>query len=752
MRDEILRVIEEENRKLNPKEILDLIKEDNTVDDLRSLIHELDLMCRDGILRCGSGNTYFYNDLLTGVVDMHEKGNAHVILKEDMNDIFIPRDMLKGACDKDTVSIEITSRDKNEGKVVKILKRSLGSGVGEVVDNDGVYSIKVLSDLPYEVEVMESDLNLVDGLLVHLDYVKDIDRKKVLAKIDSVICHKNAPGKESQIALIATEFNLRLEFPEEVKEEASKMPRALTEEMIKEGFEEGREDFRGDVIFTIDGKDTKDIDDAISLRMLDNGNYELGVHIADVSHYVKVGSPLWKEAEIRGNSNYLGNKVLPMLPVELSNGICSLNPNEDRFTESCIMEIDYSGKVLNKRVVKGIIKSKKKMNYDAVEDILEDKTTEDTVGYDTLKYTVKKDETVESIAYSNNMTKEELLEYNKESDIKEGNEINIPCSVILKNMNALSKRISNYKEKRGELSFESDEAYIKMDENDRVIDIIPRVQRDAEKLIENFMVAANESVAEFLTEYEVATYRIHEHPLEKKMEDYLKFLELLGIHYPGKINTANVSSKDCQKLLEYLKDEKAYNILNKKLLRSMQKARYSTENSGHFGIASPCYTHFTSPIRRMDDLLNHTSITQILKSDFLEEKYIKSWNAYLNVMCDQISACERNSEKCEFAVDDMLKADYMLDHIGEDFEGTVDTLLSTSFFVQTDSYIEGRVDTVLKDDKETSVVGNFDYNENLMAYTRNGRVVLRYGDRVLVRCIGADPEKREVDFALVKKV
>ena len=752
MREEILQVIEEKNRKLNPKEIMDLIKEDNTVDDLRALIHELDLMCRDGILRCTTGNTYILNDLLTGVIDMHEKGNAHVIVKEDMDDIFIPRDMLKGACDKDTVSIEITNKDKNEGKVVNILKRSLGSGIGEVVDNDGVYSIKVLSSLPYEVEVEETDINLVDGLLVHLSYVKDLGKRRVLAKIDSVICHKNAPGKESQIAIIATEFNLRLDFPEEVKKEASSMPRALTDEMIKEGFKDGRVDFRGDVIFTIDGKDTKDIDDAIGLKMLTNGNFELGVHIADVSHYVKVGSPLWKEAEIRGNSNYLGNKVLPMLPVELSNGICSLNPNEDRFTESCIMEIDHSGKVLNKRVVKGIIKSKKKMNYDAVQDILDGKDTIDTKDYTTLKYTVKKDDTIDTIAFSNNMSSDELLEYNKDIEIKEGVEINIPCDVILKNMNALSKRISSYKERRGELSFESDEAYIKMDENDKIIDIVPRVQREAEKLIENFMVSANESIAEFLTEYEIATYRIHEHPLEKKMEDYLKFLELLGIHYTGKINTANVSSKDCQKLLEFLKDEKAYKILNKKLLRSMQKARYSTTNTGHFGIASPCYTHFTSPIRRMDDLLNHTSITQILKSDFLEEKYIKSWNAYLNVMCDQISECERNSEKCEFAVDDMLKADYMQDHIGEDFEGTVDTLMSTSFFVQTDSYIEGRVDTIIKDDKEGSVVGYFDYNENLMAYTRNGRVVLRYGDRVLVRCIGADPEKREVDFALVKKV
>ncbi len=267
------------------------------------------------------------------------------------------------------------------------------------------------------------------------------------------------------------------------------------------------------------------------------------------------------------------------------------------------------------------------------------------------------------------------------------------------------------------------------------------------------MVVANESVASYLTTYKVATYRLHEKPKMKKMEDYLTFLHLLGYSVPVKINTSNVSSKDCQKLLDYLKTKSAFRILNKKLLRSVPKAKYSTENIGHFGIASPCYTHFTSPIRRIDDLLNHTSITYILKYKSLEKKFIDSWNAYLNYVCETASENERNSEKCEYAVDDMLKAYYMVDHINEEFEATVDTLLSGAFFVQTDDYIDGRCDIIEKGENNyIGVNAYYDYNDNIMAYTRNNRVDLRYGDRVLVKCTASDPDKREIDFTLVRKL
>ena len=758
MRDKIIEILNEENRKMNPIEILGRIKSKNNAEDLKNIIDELDSMCRDGILKTGSGNSYYFNDLSVGILDVHGTGSAHLLVR-DGEDIFIRRNNLKGACNGDMVSVDIINKKTNEGKVVKILKRSLGKSFGEVVNNNGKLSIKTFDELPYEIEFEDTDINLVDGMLVHFDYVRDIDKYRVLVRIDKVLGHKNALKNETgemsknaeEIAKIACEYKIPLEFPEDVLEEAKNMPKSLNDKMINESINDGREDFRNDIIFTIDGKDTKDIDDAISLRLLENGNYLLGVHIADVSHYVKEGSALFKEAVERGNSNYLGNKVIPMLPIELSNGICSLNPNEDRFTESCIMEIDHSGKVVNSKVCKGIIRSRKKMNYDAVEDIIEGKDTEDTKDYTTLEYIVKKGDTIDSIAFEFGLYPLELQEYNKECKYNVGDVVNVPVRKIISNMQSLSKVLSAFKHRRGELSFESDEAYIKMDNNDEVIDITPRVQRDAEKLIENFMVVANETVARFLTEHKMATYRIHEEPLMKKIEDFLKFLELSGIHYPNKIDPSNITSLDCQRLLEFLKDQKAFRILNKKLLRSMQKARYSTENLGHFGIASECYTHFTSPIRRIDDLLNHTSITRILEAKNMERQAIDSWNAYLTYVCDTASENERNSDECEYAVDDMLKADYMTHHIGEEFAATIEDMFSSAFFVQTDNYIDGRVDMMIVGEEEIPLVGFYQYNENLMAYTRNNRADLRYGDRVIVKCTAADPETREIDFTLVRK-
>ena len=759
MRDKIILVLQLENRKLNPKEILDRIKPKSDVEDLRDLIDELNNMCREGILRTGSGNTYFFNDLTFGILDVHSSGSAHLLMK-DGEDIFIRKPNLKGAHDGDMVSVDIINEATHEGKVVNILKRGLGKSFGEVVNENGKLSIKTFDDFPFDLVFADTDINLVDGMYVHFDYIRDLDNHRVLVQIDKVLGHKNALKNEigkttrnaEEIAKIACEFDIPLEFSKEALEEAKNMPKELTNIMIQEGINEGREDFRNDIIFTIDGKDTKDIDDAISIKMLPNGNYELGVHIADVSHYVKPGSALWIEAVKRGNSNYLGNKVIPMLPIELSNGICSLNQNEDRFTESCIMEIDHSGNVVNYRVCKGIISSRKKMNYDAVEDIIEDKETEDTKSYTTLDYIVKKGDTKESIAFENNMSPSELDEYNKNCEYKVGDSVNIPVRKVIKNMQALSKILSAFKKRRGEISFESDEAYIKQDQDDEVVDVFPRVQRDAEKLIENFMVVANETIADYLTKHKMATYRIHEEPLMKKMDDFMKFLEVSGIHYPHKIDTSNISSMDIQRLLDFLRDHKAFRILSKKLLRSMQKARYSTDNLGHFGIASALYTHFTSPIRRIDDLLNHTSITKILEKEHMDKKALESWNAYLTYVCETASENERNSDECEYAVDDMLKADYMTHHIGEEFVATIEDMFTSGFFVQTDNFIEGRVDNMLRGEDEIPVIAYYKYNEEQMAYTRNNRVDLRYGDRVLVKCTGADPATREVDFTLVKKV
>lgn len=780
MREEILAVLKRENRKLNPKELMDLIKEDNTVDDLRNLIHELDLMCRDGILRCGSGNTYFFNDLLIGTVDFHEKGNAHIIIPNH-DDVFIPKDYMKGACDKDTVAIEITNEVKNEGKIVNILKRSLGRSVGEVINDNGHLYVKPLDEnLPYDIEVEGiEDSNLVDGLLVHLEYVKDLGKRRVLTKVGYTIGHKNAAGNETDIALIASEFGRRLDFPEDVLEEAKNIRVNETKEDVEEALKNGRVDLRGETIVTIDGKDTKDIDDAINTIVLPNGNYLETVAIADVSDKVKMGSAIWKYAEFKGNSDYLGNKVGPMLPVELSNGVCSLNPNEDRFAVTVQYELDHSGNIINPNVFLSVIRSKQKMNYDAVQDIIEGKYTDDTENYINLKYTVK-NETIDDVAFKYAITKEELLSVNKEEDFKEGNEINIPTRSVINNYYVTSKIIGAALARRGKINFDGRESKYIFDENDNVIDIKPRVQREAETLIENKMIYANEAFARFMVDRlsQIAgnmvpfVFRTHGTPNPKKIEEFIDMLSAYGINLPINIDPENVTSKQIEAILESLKDKNNFMAFSDKLLRCMQKAKYTPENYGHFGVASDLYCHYTSPIRRMSDLLVHTLFKVFIVEKNHDSNTLKFWSSYLNDVCERISLCEQDAEKCEYAVDDYLNAKYMEDKIGKIYEATVDGLFPSGFFARTDNFVDGRVDFFLTETESKELLelsneeeiskyieehkklfsGYYDFNEKLYGYSKNGKMYLRYGDRVLVCCIGSYPERREIDFALVRKL
>ncbi len=782
MREKILEIIERENKNLNPIEIVNMLYKNSTVEDYRKVMDELDSLCRDGILRQTSGNAYKKNELITGVLDMHEKGNAHLLVK-DGQDIFIAKNNMKGATDNDTVLVDYVNKEKNEGKVVRVLKRSLGRSLAEVVDVDGVYKIVPLDkDLPYEivVDTDNTDFSLVDGLIVHIDYVRDLSKGKVLAKIDRVIGHKNAPGNDTVITMIASEFGVSVQVPEDAKEEAKKFPKKLDPIEIEKEIKLGRRDLRGDPTTTMDGKDTKDIDDAVHDEICPNANFQSTIDIADVSYYVKMGSAIWKYAESKGNSDYLANKVGPMLPIELSNGICSLNPNEDRYAVSCRLEIDHSGRIVNQDVFLSVIRSKKKMNYDAVQDILEGKETEDTKDYTTVKYTVKENETIDDIAFKNCITPERLLEFNKLEDFKPGNEVNIPISDIIKLMYKVSKVMDSRLAKDGKCDFDSNgEKKQIFDENDKLIDIQPRVQREAEHIIENHMIYANVgftrfvcgALAQIIPQMVPFVFRIHEKPNPKKIEDFMTMLSVFGVNYPKKINPENVSSRDIRDLLEYLKDSDHYNVFSKKLLRSMQKARYSPENEGHFGLGQEDYCHFTSPIRRMSDLLVHTIFRVfIIEKDYSEEN-LRFWASYLTEVCDHISECERTSAECEYAVDDYYDAVYMQDKIGKTFEATLDSPMQNSFFAETtDKYIDGKVDFIIneEDAKELETLTDpneieqfiaehvkpfpYEYNDAVYGYTKKGRVVYRYGDKILVSCIGSNPDKREIDFALVRKL
>ncbi len=782
MREKILEIIERENRNLNPIDIVNRLYKNSTVEDYRKVMDELDSLCRDGILRQTSGNAYKKNELITGVLDMHEKGNAHLLVK-DGPDIFIAKNNMKGATDNDTVLVDYVNKEKNEGKVVRVLKRSLGRSLAEVVDVDGVYKIVPLDkELPYEVVVdtKDTEFSLVDGLIVHIDYVRDITKGKVLAKIDRVIGHKNAPGNDTEIAMIASEFGVSVQVPEDAKEEAKKFPKSLDPAEIEKELKLGRRDLRGDTTTTMDGKDTKDIDDAVQDEICPNANFQSTIDIADVSYYVKMGSAIWKYAESKGNSDYLANKVGPMLPIELSNGICSLNPNEDRYAVSCRLEIDHSGRIVNQEVFLSVIRSKKKMNYDAVQDILEGKETEDTKDYTTIKYTVKENETIDDIAFKNCITPERLLEFNKPEDFKSGNEINIPISDVIKLMYKVSKVMDTRLAKDGKCDFDSNSEKKQIfDENDKLIDIQPRVQREAEHIIENHMIYANVgftrfvcgALAEIIPQMVPFVFRIHEKPNPKKIEDFMTMLSVFGVNYPKKINPENVSSRDIRDLLEYLKDSDHYNVFSKKLLRSMQKARYSPENEGHFGLGLEDYCHFTSPIRRMADLLVHTIFRVFLVEKDYSEENLRFWASYLTEVCEHISECERTSAECEYAVDDYYDAVYMQDKIGKTFEATLDSPMPNSFFAETtDKYIDGKVDFIMneEDAKELETLTDpneieqfiaehvkpfpYEYNDAVYGYIKKGRVVYRYGDKILVSCIGSNPDKREIDFALVRKL
>ena len=786
MREKILKIIKEENKSLNPMDIMNKIMDNSTIKDYEELMRELEKLCREGIIRQTNHNGYVMNELLTGVLDVHEKGNAHLLVKNG-EDVFIPKNNMNGATEKDLVIVDYTNKEKTEGKVVRILKRSLGKSLGEVVNQDGKLYVKSLDNtLPYQIDVDidDCDFTLVDGLIVHLDYVKDISRGRVLAKIDYPIGHKNAPGNDTEIAMIASEFDVHLFMPEEVKEKKKNFPSSLTEEEIQKEIAKGRVDLRGDTTTTTDGKDTKDIDDAIQDEVLPNANFKVTVDIADVSYYVKMNTAVWKYAELKGNSDYLANKVGPMLPIELSNGICSLNPNEDRYAMSCVMEIDHAGNIVNENVFISVIKSKKKMNYDAVQDIIDDKETEDTKDYTTVKYTVKPNETIEDIAFKNCITTSRLLEFNKPEDIKPGNEINIPVRDIVKLMYKVSKVMENKLHKLGKIDFESSSEKKQIfDENEKLIDIVPRVQRPAETIVENHMIYANvgftrftcNALSQIIPNMIPFVFRIHENPNPKKIEDFMKMLSIFGINYPKKINPEHVTSKDIQELLDYLKDRENYKIFSKKLLRSMQKARYSPEAKGHFGLGLAAnerdYTHFTSPIRRMCDLLVHTIFRVFIIEKDTSPENLRFWASYLSEVCEHISECERTSAECEYAVDDYYDAVFMQDKIGKTFEATIDGPMPTSFFVQTnDKLIDGKVEWILyeEDSKELEQLTDpneiiqfiethkkpfpYEYNDSLYGYTKKGRVVYRYGDKVIVQCIGSDPEKREVDFALVRKI
>ena len=697
MKERIIELLNE-NTSLTIMEINDKLLL-NTIEEYQRLQSELDELVSDGILYYSEKKKKYLllenSHLVKGELILNDKGFGFIEIGKDIKDVYVNEKNINGAQDGDTVLFEYLNKDqlKPEGKIIKVIKRNYDPLVGEVLLIDGDYFVKP-DKKGKNIYIPREYLNgAVEGHKVVVEPLKEGNR---VGKITKIIGHKNDVGVD--ILSFVYEYNFSPEFPKEVIDELDSIPQFLSSNDIQEGLANGRKDLRDEVIFTIDGADTKDIDDAISIEKISDKEYILGVHIADVSYYVKEGSKIDEEAYFRGTSVYLVDRVLPMLPHKLSNGICSLNEQEDRFALSCIMHIDDQGNVTKYEITPSIIRSRKKMTYDNVNLILEDNTIPE--GYEDFADT-------------------------------------------LITMQELSKILRKKMIKRGYIEFESTEAKIIVDETCHPIEIKAREQKTGEELIENFMIAANETVASSIFYKNLpGIYRVHDKPNEKRIEEFLKFLSLHGYATVGKNKIEN--SKDLQKILNSLENVPEAKVLSDIAIRSQAKAVYSDVNIGHFGLGSKCYSHFTSPIRRYPDLILHRLIKEYNYN--YSEDIINKNKEYLPVATEHLSIREQEAQNCERDVDKMKKAEYMMDHIGDIYEGIISGVQEFGFFVELDNTVEGLV-------RVEDIKGDyFVYNQDLLALLgKRSKKKYAFGDKVKVKVVSADKDKSTIDFEIYEE-
>ena len=702
MRDNIINVLKNCDKAVDIYELQDLLGI-KSVEETTELSEELRKLEDEVIIYHSNKDKYMMlenSHLRKGIMRANKKGFGFVEVDNLKDDVYISHDNMNGAIHDDVVLVEITSKmtiDRLEGRILKIVERKNDKYIGLITfDKKGVGHIKLDDNkIMLDIEIPKGkSLNAVDGHKVVVKLEKKINNNgKYEGKVIEILGHINDPGVD--ILSIVYKYNINVDFPDEVKKEVSEVPMEVHEAELR-----GRRDLRDEVIFTIDGDDTKDIDDAISIKRLSNGHYQLGVHIADVSYYVKEGSPLDVEAQERGTSVYLVDRVIPMLPHELSNGICSLNPNVDRLAISCVMEFDSAGKQLDYEIFPSVIKSRIQMTYKKVNSILE------------------------------------------KNEVPEGYE---EFADDLRLMSELADILRNAKVKRGYIDFNVDEAKILVDEKCVPYDVVLRDRGTGEKLIEDFMIAANECVASHIYFMNLPfLYRIHEYPKEERIRSFLGFVSGLGYHVTGDLS--NFKPTTMQRILEQLVDKPEYKILSSLLLRSMQKAIYSPENLGHYGLASSCYTHFTSPIRRYPDTTVHRLLHTYLFDGHADMNTVRKWEEKLVYIAEHSSERERASVDCEREVEDMKMAEYMEKHIGEEFEGMVSSVTSFGMFVELDNLIEGLVP--LRDMKDF-----FHYDEEHLTLTgEKSHVKYCIGDRLIVKVVRASKEEKTIDFEVVRKV
>ncbi|MBR4618840.1 MAG: VacB/RNase II family 3'-5' exoribonuclease [Bacilli bacterium] len=599
------------------------------------------------------------------------------------------------AIDEDTVLVSIVNKKQKIVHIEKVLQRELKSVYGEVQQIKDSYFLKP-ENPKFKKLVIKLDNN--DGLIVGSKVVVNLDKEEsennYEGTVTGLIGYSNDPGID--ILMEAYKYGIDSYFPQEAKEEAEQLPLSVSD---KDKI--NRCDLTKKEIFTIDGDDTKDIDDAISLEVLPNGNYELGVHITDVTYYIEKGSALDEEAYHRGTSSYLAGKVIPMYPAIFSNGIGSLNPNQDRLTVTCLMEIDHNGNVVNYNIFESVINSNIQMTYNKVNDIL-----------DGVK-------------------------------VKNGYEEHVDT---LKRMYKLSLILKKKRLKRGALNIERKELKIELDDKGFPTEFKIREQNNAENIIEEFMIAANETVATALEEYNYpAMYRIHEVPSPTKVSDFIEVINKIGMPYyrSERRNLQMEVQSIAQELTKYGVIGK---IMYLPFVKTLKKARYQSENIGHFGLASKSYVHFTSPIRRYPDNTIHRSIKKYLLShEEIDEEEIESDFLELTDEADYLSYRERQADKCEQAIISMKCAEYMEKHIGEKFNGRIVQIDNKGLTIQLDNLIEGRV-------KISSLPCHYEYNEETYSLVSldDDYEDYYYGDLLEVEVYNANKENKTIEFEITK--
>ena len=695
MKDKIIDILERKNKALDIDELFHLLELTRAeYDNLVNTINEM--VANYEIYETNKGRFMLFDrsPLKKGYLRINKRGFGFVDLLDE-EDIYIDSNNLNGALHNDLVVAEVIKRGQRnrlEGRILKILERNLENVVGEFY-LDQVGHIKLDDDkLKIDITIDTDKIHgAVDGSKVVVKLLDQVGNNKYKGEVTKVLGHKNDPGVD--ILSIVYKYNINDTFPEEVEEELKSIP-----ESVREIDKKNRRDLTNETIFTIDSDDTKDIDDAISIKKLKNGNYELGVHIADVSYYVKEGTALDINAMDRGTSVYLVDRVIPMIPHQLSNGICSLNEGVERLTISCVMEVDNTGKTVDYEIFPSFIKSKKKMTYKCVNSILED-----------------------------NVVPEGYQEF--ESD--------------LRLMAELASIVRKSKIDRGYLDFDVDEPKIIVDEKCHPIEIKRRERGVGENLIEDFMILANECVATHIFYMELPfIYRIHEVPREEKIRDFLSYIGTLGYNYKGNLKDTN--PKMVQGILEYLREKKEFKILSSLLLRSMQKAIYKEQNLGHFGLASKCYTHFTSPIRRYPDTTVHRLLHTYLFDSDLSPETINHWDNKLPLVASIASARERSAVDCEREVDDMKMAEYMEDHIGDEYVGMISGITNFGIFVELDNLVEG-----LCRFQDMDEFYHFD-EKTMSATSEKTKTKYSLGDKVRVKVIRASKEEETIDFEILK--